>query len=240
MTTTAPVLNRLHAALAAIILAIGLIDTSARGLWFDFGADNSQTQGGPTGEPVSWNNLASEGTDDGGVIFDLVTTKGVPTTISLQMIARFNGANENGTTTHPSYPASATRDSLFGNTEVFSGLENITPRFQLAGLDLAASYTLTFYASRTGVSDNRQTRYTVTGSAQRVVDLDVANNVTNAVQVISISPDALGQLAVEITPGPNNNNANHFVYLGVLAIESSKRGDNPDRRRRWRVDHGHI
>ena len=51
------------------------------------------------------------------------------------------------------YPINATRDSLFGNTEVFNGVSNIFPSFKLTGLDTQTVYSFSFYASRTGVGE---------------------------------------------------------------------------------------
>jgi hypothetical protein len=193
----------------------------ADGLLFDFGADATPTIGGPGGPATTWNNVTTIGTDDFGVLEGLLATDGTPSAINLQMESRFNGANEAGTTTANIYPATATRDSLFGNTEIFNGLENITPIFKLVGLNSAANYKLTFYASRTGVADNRETRYTVTGATATSVDLNAANNQTNTVTVTGMVPDAASEITIALTPGPNNDNANHFTYLGVLQIEAS-------------------
>lgn len=134
------------------------------------------------------------------------------------MVSRFNGANENGSTAETEFPVSATRDSLFGNTEAFSGLENVTPIFDLTGLNPATAYNLEFYASRMGVGDNRETRYTVTGAAETSVDLNVANNETDIARIEGVRPSATGTLTLALSPGPNNDNGNHFVYLGVLRV----------------------
>jgi hypothetical protein len=149
----------------------------------------------------------------------LIKTDGAATPIGLQMVARFNGANENGVTVPPSYVASATRDSLYGNTESFNSLENIAPVFKLTGLDPAVAYDLSFYASRTGVGDNRDTRYTVTGATEVFADLSVANNESASVAVTGMKPTAAGEITIALTPGPNNNNGNHFTYLGVLQVD---------------------
>jgi hypothetical protein len=135
------------------------------------------------------------------------------------MVSRFNGANDNGTTATPWLPPDATRDSLFGNTESFSGLANVFPKFKLTGLDPAAKYNLTFFASRTGVGDNRETGYTVTGANSGFGALDAANNVTNSVMVTGIIPNAAREILIAIGPAPKNNNANHFTYLGVLRLD---------------------
>jgi hypothetical protein len=134
-------------------------------------------------------------------------------------VSRFHGANENGTLASPLFPTDATRDSLYGNTEVWNGLTNITPIFKLTGLDPALVYQFTFYASRIGATDNRETGYTVTGLSSAFAVLDAANNVTNTTVVSGIRPSASGEITISLTPTANNNNLNHFTYLGVMKME---------------------
>jgi hypothetical protein len=205
---------------AALSLGSGL-SSKADGLLFDFGADATTTIGGQGGPATTWNNVNSIGMDDFGFLEGLLTTDGTPSFLSLQMVARFNGPNESGTTSSILYPPTATRDSLYGNTELWQGLENIFPVFKIIGLDPSATYTFTFYASRTGVADNRETRYTVTGAAEAIAHLDAANNVTNTVTVPSVSPDPANEITIALTPGDNNNNGNHFTYINVLQIVAS-------------------
>ena len=139
------------------------------------------------------------------------------------MVSRFNGNNENGTQAGIAggapFPIDATRDSLFGNTELFNDLENIAPIFKLTGLNPATAYDLTFYASRMGVGDNRETRYTITGATETTADLNVANNEFEVVTVNGMKPNASGEIMIALTPGPNNDNGNHFTYLGALQID---------------------
>jgi hypothetical protein len=135
------------------------------------------------------------------------------------MIARFNGANENGTEFNPIWPLDATRDSLYGNVEAFNGLQDILPIFKLTGLTVDRPYQLTLFASRTSVGDVRETRYTVSGMSTNVADLDAANNIENMIVLENVLPDANGEIRIALTPGPNNNNGNHFVYLGVLQLD---------------------
>jgi len=200
-------------------MALGRL--TANTLLFDFG-DPGSPSGTAPGEPVTWNDVpTSVVTSDFGEMYDLVTTNGTPTTISLRMLSRFNGVNENGTTGSTRYPASATRDSLYGNTGLFGGLENVTPVFQVVGLNPGASYSLSFYASRTGVSDNRETRYTVTGSTEQTVDLNVANNVDNVATLAGVAANDLGEITIALTPGPNNSNSGtFFTYLGVMSLQA--------------------
>ena len=121
-----------------------------------------------------------------------------------------------GTTASTVFPSDATSDSLFGNTEIFNNLTNIFPSFRLTGLDPGQGYDFTFYASRTGVSDNRETRYTLVGSNTVITHLQAAANINNAAVARFIHPTPAGEIAVSLSPSPLNNNANHFTYLGVM------------------------
>jgi hypothetical protein len=118
------------------------------------------------------------------------------------------------------YPSNATRDSLFGNTELFGGLTNVFPQFKLSNLNPSETYTFTFYASRNGVGDNRETGYTVQGGNSGFAALNPANNIDTFATLAGITPDGAGEITISLAPTANNNNANHFTYLGVLKIES--------------------
>lgn len=202
------------------VLRVDPLNPSGPGMLFDFGSAGSPTGDQPSPAGPAWNDVpAATGTDDAGEVTALVTTAGTPTGIALRMVSRFNGANLNGTRAATVFPASATRDSLYGNTETFNGLTEVTPVFKLTGLNPAGDYAFTFHASREGAGDNRETRYTVTGANAAFADLDAANNVDATAIVAGIRPDALGEVTVALTPGPDNNNANHFVYLGALQVD---------------------
>lgn len=197
-------------------------DPNKESLLFDFGAVGTPTSHGPVpGDPSNyWNNVtANVGTSASGQLLDLVTTQNTPTPFGLVILSPFNGANENGTALSSLFPTNATRDSLYGNTEIWNGLTNIFPSFKLTGLNPAQSFRLTFYASRAGVGDNRETLYTVSGASAAQTVLDAANNLTNTAAVSGINPTAAGEITISLAPSPNNNNANHFTYLGVLRLD---------------------
>jgi hypothetical protein len=187
----------------------------------DFGGSGAPTNlGAAPDDPVlTWNNVTETvGTVDGGTLDGLVMNDGSATPINLTIISRFNAVNGDGTTVSTLFPQDATRDSFYANTESYNNLSNVTPIFRFTGLDAASAYGFTFYASRGGVTDNRETRYTVTGSSTAVADLNIASNVNNTASVDGIRPDAEGGITIALTPGPNNANGYHFIYLGVLKI----------------------
>lgn len=189
-------------------------------LLMDFGGANQTLHGPSPDDPVNyWNNVGTAvGASDTGVLNNLVTHKNATTPVGLSMIRRFGGANENGTQLATVFPIKATRDSLYGNTEGFSGLTNIFPSFKLTGLNPARLYSLTFYASRTSVSDNRETGYSIRGANTNFVKLNAANNVNNTVRADGVAPTGGGEITISMAPTPANNNANHFTYLGVLKV----------------------
>ena len=185
---------------------------------FDFGGGDT-TEMDVALDPESWNNVTeSVGLTEGAVMKGLISHDYNRTQVDLEIISRFNGVNRAGTQESTLYPSTATADSLFGNTETFSGLENVFPSFKLRGLDQANAYDFTFYGSRSA-SDNRQTRYTVTGTRSAHGDLNAASNLDDTVSVLGIRPDDQGEILIEISPGPDNNNGNHFTYLGMMRMD---------------------
>jgi hypothetical protein len=201
--------------IAAGTTVTGFVDMKA--LLFDFGSSDTPTNNDSAN---AWNNVTQGvSCSDTGRLASLVDVENVPTNIDLVMIRRFNGANTNGTLTSKAFPPDATRDSLFGNTESFSGLANVFPSFKLTGLDPMLAYDFTFYASRMSVGDNRETGYTVTGANSGFVALSPSVNVDRFVTVTGIEPDSEGQIAIDLAPTANNVNSYHFTYLGVMRVE---------------------
>ena len=191
-------------------------------LLFDFGSSGTPTGNGPAPDDPAgfWNNVTDGiGATVGARLDNLVTDRNVPTAVGLVILSRFNGANTNGTLASTQFPPNATRDSLFGNTESFSGLANVFPSFKLTGLDPVLTYQLTFYASRMGVGDNRETLYTVTGASSGLATLNPARNVDESVALSAIAPTADGEITISLSPTANNNNGNHFTYLGAMRVE---------------------
>ena len=196
-------------------------DPATESLLFDFGGGSTTDHAAPPDDPTNhWNNVtAAVGASDTGQLTNLVTVANTATKVGLSMIRRFNGANENGTQSSTLFPVDATRDSLYGNTEVWGGLANIFPSFKLTGLNAALTYNLLFYASRTGTADNRETGFTVAGSSTNFVTFNAANNINGYTNLAGVVPSAVGEIIVSMAPTANNNNAYHFTYLGVLRVD---------------------
>ncbi len=191
----------------------------------DFGSSSILSKGN------GWNNVTeSFGGIVGSRLNNLVNAENEQTSLGFEILSRFAGANTNGTNNSEYFTINATMDSLYGNKENWGGLTNVNPSFKLTGLDPARAYRLTFYASRVGVSDIRETSYTVVGRDTSVVTLDPANNIDNFVETSAegIVPDAMNEITISLAPTANNNNAYHFTYLGAMKIEENGGAPPPD------------
>lgn len=191
-------------------------------LLFDFGSSSTPTQNGPAPEDSLnfWNNVTDAvGSVDGGQLTNLVNTRNIATTIGLEIVSRFNGANTNGTLESAIFAPNATRDSLYGNTETWNSLSDIAPSFKLTGLNPERVYNITFYASRLGVSDIREASYTIEGESTTIVAFDPSNNIDDIITAMGIVPDAMNEITISLAPTENNNNGYHFTYLGVMKVE---------------------
>ncbi len=162
-------------------------------------------------------------------LFNLVDRSGAGTGIGVNISDVFwPGSNQNGTSAPTGealalgIPVTATRDNLFGNTVAFGGFTEPTGGFYLTGLDTSGMivYDFAFFGSRTGVSDNRVTRYAATGANSGFDILNCSNNTGNLAHVIGIQADAFGQIYIDVRPDATNNNASGFYYLGFLQIIS--------------------
>jgi hypothetical protein len=207
--------------------AVGIATTfsvRANMLFFDFGDSTLMTSG-------NWNNLVHTNATltPGPPIANAIDSLGNFTGISLSANGFNTGDNTAGTTTPGGaaaiFASTATQDSLFGHTVVFNGQGPLPlATLSLGGLDGSGNtlYSFTFFASRTGVSDDRETQYQVVGSTSGYSLLDAANNTSNVAIVSGIVPNPDGSLLVNISPGPNNNNSSGFFYLGAMEITISE------------------
>lgn len=145
--------------------------------------------------------------------------------LSLTITERFNSINGDGpaaTNTSLNMPELVSRKSFFGNSKAaFNSI--IVPRsvFVLSGLDKTLSYNICFFGARGGVTDNRETKYTVAGTNSGEANLNTSSNTANTVCVSSIKPDVNGKITVTVTSGPNNNNGSGFYYITAARLTSN-------------------
>jgi len=214
--------------LLLLLLLISAISYGQQYAYIDFGNSATAT-------PNNWNNVVTTMQNQTGVVVNLVDSNGATTGVTLTLTDSFDAINANGTATPNAalpFPGSATRDSFFGATDAgFNGNVNPTGGFTLTGLNPAKYYSFSVFSSRTGVSDNRETLYTVNGATTAAQALNPSNNTANTADILNIQSNASGELTFEAKPGTNNNNGFGFYYLGALQliISDSPIGDTtPD------------
>ena len=172
--------------------------------------------GGINNSPWPWNNLNNQFIGQSSALWN---SYGLPTDIGIMVVDSFNGVNGSGTQMPGSalgIPSTASGDSFFGNTELFAGQIQPSGAVQLTGLDPEKVYTVVLFASRLA-SDNRQTRYTVKGMSNAILDLQVADN-EDVVTGAFVFPAPDSTITIEAMPGPENNNSFGFFYLGALKL----------------------
>jgi hypothetical protein len=203
--------------LAGAISATAFVSVvNASVVFVDFG-DSGQTT------PGNYNNIIVNPQPTLSIA-NAVASDGSLTGIGIDVSGFFNGSNFSGPTS-PSgaagaiFPGSATRDNGFGHAAAFGG-NPLTPQGSvfLTGLDTNATYDFTIFASRQGATDNRETKYSIQGINSGDALLNTSNNVSEVVSILSMQPTALGSLILTIEPGPNNNNASKFWYIGAMRM----------------------
>ncbi len=166
----------------------------------------------------AWNNFTDAA--GSGEIPALINSRNLYTAIGCNISDRFNGINLNGTTTpdpNLNLPSTATSDSYYGNTAVWGGLVEPTAALLFTGMDVSKAYTFEVFASRMGVSDNRETKYKFIGGITDSIYLNAANN-QSEIATITLQPAADGSIKLQVSAGENNNNSYSFYYLTALKI----------------------
>jgi lysophospholipase L1-like esterase len=179
--------------------------------------------GDATSTTSGWNNL----TDASGTtsISDLINANEHNTGISLKVHDAFTGVNTTGTTSPDAslgWASTVTSDSFFGNVGSHNGIYEPTAGITFTGLDPNTKYTFTIFASRAGVTDNRETKYIVTGSSDTILYLNASNNTVNTVKALEIIPAADSTIKIDVAPGTGNTNSLSYYYLGAVVIDYEK------------------
>jgi hypothetical protein len=209
----------------ALCAAISSVSQAAT-LYFDFG-DGGATWVTPASE--NYNHINVNPVDPANLtLFNTTDSTGAWTGIGVVASGFQAGANYNGTTT-PSGDAATTfhpkalADNAFGSVGLFNGVSTPQGSVVFNGLDASGntSYSFVVTGSRTGASDNRETRFALQGTNSAFADLNTSNNHSNVVTVSDIVPNANGEITLLASPGPNNNNSSKFWYLGAVRMEST-------------------
>ncbi|MDD3322328.1 MAG: GDSL-type esterase/lipase family protein [Paludibacter sp.] len=177
--------------------------------------------------PGNWNNISDTQSANQSLIDDMGDNSGITLKITDPF---YNGYNTTGTATISAeasiFPGTATIDNFFGHSVVWGTVAaNPLGEFVLSGLDNTKYYSFSIFASRTGVSDNREAKYTITGSTTAFTTLNSSNNTTEITEINNIQPNAQGEIIIKSEAGDNNNNSTKFFYLGAIKISIV---DNPN------------
>ncbi len=149
---------------------------------------------------------------------------GNATDVSLVVTERFNhinGAGAQTTQTDMNMPPQVSAASFYGNTAPFMNIIVPKSTIKFTALNPDELYDFSMFSSRMSVSDNRETYFKFTGTIENdtTLYLDASNNSSNTVKAIGISPNAAGEIFIEVGPGPNNNNSTGFYYLNAMNIK---------------------
>lgn len=171
----------------------------------------------------AWNVLGDFRVDAAAT--NLRDINGKATEVNLVVTEAFNHINGDGATeteTDMNMPLEASKWSYYGNSKTL-WMDKIVEKsaVKFTGLEPNRKYDFEIYASRMGVGDNREAYYKFTGQAasETTVYLDASNNENNTAKLTGFVPDEDGEIAIEIGPGPNNDNGTGFYYIGAMTIK---------------------
>lgn len=176
------------------------------------------------GNHPGWNALS--GSSKGNKINNLIDYSMVNTGVSIEITESFNGTNSGGASGVNlfgiSIPNDISKNSYFGNSKkAFNGKSAVESELKVSGLDTSQTYDFCFFASRSGVSDNRETKYTVIGQNSAIDTLNASNNTSKGKCIDGIQPDNNGEVTIKITSGANNSNSYGFFYVSFIRISKS-------------------
>ena len=182
---------------------------------FNFGADH-------TNDPT-WNDI----TPSLRTHLSILDTNMNPTGIIVTFTSDFCGTNKNGapyTTTGMLMPSDVSQSALWGYAAGKFGAQG--PRgsaaIRLSHLNPELTYELTFFSSRNGCPDFRQTSYIVQGADTKAAAIQSANNMSETVTIKDVRTTDDGQLTLTVMPGSFNNSPNRFYYLNAITIKARK------------------
>ncbi len=173
--------------------------------------------------PSPWNNITSASYER--QVDNCTDSEGNYTGITVVLKDFFSGVNRDGLSANSSFGIvdQASADSFYGNSS------NPTGALRFSSLDPDVAYDFSIFASREA-SDNRETKYVISGSNESTSYLDAASNTDNIVQINGIYPSSDGTITVTASAGPNNTNSVGYYYMGavIMSYETSEDVEVPD------------
>lgn len=183
------------------------VASSSRSYLIDFNFNNTSHL-----SMGNWNNFS--GHSDGSLT-ELTDDLGIKGSLNVAVTDAFSQSNEVGIIL-PSgkniFPSSATKDAFYGDNS------NPTAVFTLTGLNPHKIYSFEIFASRKDQSDNRETKYVVSGDNTATCLLNASNNTSSTCLISDINPSPAGTIKLTVSKGENNNNSSGFYYINSLRL----------------------
>ncbi|NRD18629.1 DUF4886 domain-containing protein [Winogradskyella eckloniae] len=171
--------------------------------------------------PVGWNAYSSH--LEGVGIANILYPNGDFTGIAATTTSRFRGVNNtsgaSSTTTDLNMSDEVSRSNYYSHALAWGSNPPLEESIiEFTGFQSNGTYEFCFFGSRNGVSDNRDTDYTLVGATTQTASLDAANNATNTVCISNVQADADGKITLKVSAGDANTNGNKFYYINAMKI----------------------
>lgn len=189
----------LQGSTASETITINVANSELTTVYINFNGNN------PAAQP--WNNTIGTPNANNS-IGDLADEVGISTGISLKLLDAWSGFNDvagvsgNGSGLYP--------DEVM-TSYYWDGSTNIK-RLQMSGLNPGKKYNFSFFASRDGGGD-RTTNYSI---GTNTVSLNASSNASNTVQINGVSPDANGELIIEVQKASTAS----YGYLNAIVVQA--------------------
>jgi large repetitive protein len=159
-----------------------------------------------TGSAASpWNNISTYTANT--VLSNLMNSNNISTSASITLVEGWTGPNPNGNNTGNNsgiYPDAVMASSFYIQ-------DNSSRSILLSGLNPSKTYDFTFFASRMGVADVRNTIYS---SGTKSAILNASGNTSTTASITAIKPNASGNITITVSRDP----ASAYGYLGAMII----------------------
>lgn len=174
-----------------------------------------------TKEPYGWNNLGLHH----NFLAGLKDVDGSDPCIFITCNEEFTNTCANGPSvsdTPLNMPADVSKTGVYGYSEGDLSGQKQKPESVITfhHLNKDLSYDFTFYASRMGVTDNRETSFRIIGADTLTAVLNASGNANNTVTIFDAHPDENGTVTLTVSAGPDNNNSYKFYYINALQISA--------------------
>ncbi|MDL2262938.1 DUF4886 domain-containing protein, partial [Bacteroidales bacterium OttesenSCG-928-I21] len=186
-------------------------------LQIDFGTSKSGS---------SWNNVTSPAVYS--YTMELLDSKENETPLKIAITEAFNSSSKSGPSSGMAikdliFPKKATSDMFFGNAgNTYKNKKISRSTIVISNLNPNMEYDFKMISSCAGVTDNRETAFTVEGTISQTAYVNSSSNTTEVAAAKFIKPKADGTVKISITAGPNNNNEYKYFYINALTVSPSR------------------